>query len=151
MAEACRREREAPDEAHPPPRSRGRRRRQAHVLVRGGRRIRRAQARGARSVRRRRRRRAGQGNRQTVKTANADRGQRTFKKYVWKTTWRSDVQASHGQSIQVWSDYTARHNAIAEIDLCIEIAYRHLCGKTWKNVFPQARGKLDFPRGKTTL
>ena len=38
--------------------------------------------------------------------------------------------------------------AIAEIDLCLEIAYRQQCGKTGKNVFPACWGKLEFLRPK---
>ena len=116
----------------------------SHLFVLPVRICRTSRSRGARPVGRRRRHRAGQGHRQTVKTANADRGERSRKKHVWKATWRSVILASRGQTGEARSDYKARRNSIAEIDLCLEIAYRQQCGKTGKNVFPACWGKLEF-------
>ena len=59
-----------------------------------------------------------------------------------------DPEVDGGGKLMFWYEVDDASAAIAEIDLCLEIAYRQQCGKTGKNVFPACCGKLEFLRPK---
>ena len=59
-----------------------------------------------------------------------------------------DPEVDGGGKLMLWYEVDDASAAIAEIDLCLEIAYRQQCGKTGKNVFPACWGKLEFLRPK---